>query len=478
VIRLRKNIFAKYFFACSLILLLSIIFLGTTLVIFSVKYSNDQKRETYLDNAKTVAALAAQELVSPWSQEKMMQDLHADILIFSKSSDADIFFVGKDGTTSTGLSSSTNPVYIKISIPKSIMSILLNGKNYSEIGNLDGKLSTQNNTVAVPITLDNGVIVGAVFVTSSNGGILLLVYDIIRIFLICAIIVLLLSFVVIYFVTASIVKPVRQMSVAVKGFAGGDFSKRVPVHGMDEIAQLAVAFNNMATSLETLEEMRRSFVANVSHELRTPMTSISGFIDGILDGTIPPEKNEHYLKIVSDEIKRLSRIVRSLLDIAKIESGVIKVNASNFDVVNMLNIIIIGFEKRIEEKGLDIRINDTGGQLMVNADPDLYHQILFNLIDNAIKFADNNGDIEINFASINQKVFVGIKNSGIGIPSQDLPYVFDRFYKTDKSRSKDKKGLGLGLYIVKSILNLQGEDIVVKSEEGKYCEFVLTLKKV
>jgi signal transduction histidine kinase len=476
VIWLRKNIFAKYFFACSFIILLSITFLGTILVIFSVKYSNDQKNSLYSVNATAISQIASQ-LLDTSITEKQFEVATTELIgTFSVSSNANIFITGKDGRILE--STSNNPEYSVNKVPSSIMDKLSKGKSYTEVGNLGGKFSTQNNTVGVPITQAEGKIVGAVFVSANNNSILFFVNDIIRIFLFCAAIVLLLSFVVIYFVTASIVRPVRQMSVAVKSFAGGDFSARVPVHGRDEIAQLAVSFNNMAMSLATLEEMRRSFVANVSHELRTPMTSISGFVDGILDGTIPPEKSNYYLTIVSEETKRLSRLVRSLLDIAKIESGVIKANAVNFDIVNKLNMILIGFEKRIEEKNLDIRVKETDDQLMVNADPDLTHQILYNLIDNAVKFADNNGYIEINFASVNQKVFVGIKNSGMGIPSQDLPFVFDRFYKTDKSRSKDKKGLGLGLYIVKSILNLQGEDIVVKSEEGKYCEFVLTLKKV
>lgn len=470
---MRKNIFAKYFFACSLIILLSITFLGTTLVFFSVQYSNDQKSTLYLDNAKSIARFTVSVVDSMIpNQKRLIQD---NLISYSRAVGANIFIVDQSGKT---LASSINtPEYITNEVSANIMKSIIKGQNYTEIGNLDGKFSTQNNTVGVPIKY-NGTIAGAVFVSANNNSINHFVIDIIRIFLICAIIVLLLSFVVIYFVTASIVKPVRQMSAAVKSFASGDFSKRVPVHGKDEIAQLAVSFNNMAASLATLEEMRRSFVANVSHELRTPMTSISGFVDGILDGTIPPEKNEYYLHIVSDEVKRLSRLISSLLDIAKIESGVIKVNTTNFDVKYMMGKILIGHEKRIEEKSLDVRINDVDGELIVKADSDLTHQILFNLIDNAVKFADNNGYIEINFAKSNQKVYIGIKNSGIGIPADDLPYVFDRFYKTDKSRSQDKKGLGLGLYIAKSILNLQGEDIVVKSEEGKYCEFVLTLKVV
>jgi signal transduction histidine kinase len=188
------------------------------------------------------------------------------------------------------------------------------------------------------------------------------------------------------------------------------------------------------------------------------MTSIAGFIDGILDGTIPQEKESYYLTLVSDEVKRLSRLVRSFLDIARIEAGELKINPTEFDVMETVRRVVIGFEKSIDDKSLDIHGMDTD--------------------DNAVKFANPGGFLELNVVSQDNKVYVGVKNSGMGIPANDLPYVFDRFYKTDKSRSQDRKGVGLGLYIVKTVLNMQGEDIVVKSVEGEFCEFVFTLKDV
>ncbi|MDR3551654.1 MAG: HAMP domain-containing sensor histidine kinase, partial [Clostridia bacterium] len=299
-----------------------------------------------------------------------------------------------------------------------------------------------------------------------------------RIFIICSLIVLLLSFVIISLVTARLVRPLREMSAAAKSFAKGDFSKRVPVYDKDEIGQLASAFNNMASSLTSLEDMRRSFVANVSHELKTPMTSIAGFVDGILDGTIPPEQQNHYLHIVSDEIKRLSRLVRSLLDIASLEAGSFTFSKTDFDAAETIRRVLIGFEKQIDHKGLSVSASGLDDALLVNADPDITHRIIYNLIDNAVKFANDNGSIEINAAPSDGRLYIGIKNTGMGIPEKDLPFVFDRFYKTDKSRGLDRNGIGLGLYIVKSTLLLMGEDIVVKSVEGQFCEFVFTLKLI
>jgi signal transduction histidine kinase len=216
----------------------------------------------------------------------------------------------------------------------------------------------------------------------------------------------------------------------------------------------------------------------VSHELKTPMTSIAGFIDGILDGTVPEEKREYYLNIVSDEVKRLSRLVHQFLDIARIEAGELKINPTQFDVEETVRRVIVGFEYAINEKKLVVRGLDESAdvQMMVYADPDLTHQTLYNLVDNAVKFADNGGYIEINVVRRGKQVYISVKNSGMGIPQQELPFVFNRFFKTDKSRSFDRKGVGLGLYIAKTVLNIQKEDIVVKSVEGEFCEFVFTLR--
>ena len=269
-------------------------------------------------------------------------------------------------------------------------------------------------------------------------------------------------------------KPLREMAAAAKSFSTGDFSVRVPAEGEDEIAQLARSFNHMADSMADLESVRRSFIANVSHELKTPMMTIGGFIDGILDGTVPEEKRKQYLEIVSEEIKRLSRLVKSMLSIARIEAGDMKMNPTDFDVNELVCRTVFAFEQKIEEKKLEI-MGLESDEVLVKADNDLVHQVVYNLIDNAVKFVNEGGIISFGFEQKDGKVFVSVKNTGEGIAQQELPRLFDRFYKTDKSRSLDKTGVGLGLYIVQTIVNQHKGDLIVKSVEGEYTEFTFSL---
>ena len=312
--------------------------------------------------------------------------------------------------------------------------------------------------------------------TASAGTLTVFLKEILKMFIISSLAVLILAFAAVYFITADLVRPLRKMVAATQSFSKGDFTVRVPVESYDEIGQLAISFNNMATSLATTEVARRSFTANVSHELRTPMTTIAGFIDGILDGTIPPEKRDDYLKIVSEEIKRLSRLVRSMLNIARIEAGELELRPDLFDVNDTVIRTVFTFEQPLEAKNIEVRGLD-GGKVMVEADPDLIHQVVYNLIENAVKFCNEGGFIDVNYSEDDSYTSVGIRNTGDGIPKDEIPHIFDRFYKADKSRSRDKGGAGLGLHIVRSIVNLHGGDIIVRSVEGEYCEFVFTIPK-
>ena len=267
------------------------------------------------------------------------------------------------------------------------------------------------------------------------------------------------------------------MSAAAKSFGDGDFSIRVPVTSNDEIGQLATAFNNMADSLSGSESMNRSFVANVSHELKTPMTTIAGFIDGILDGTIPPERQSHYLHIVSDEVKRLSRLVRTMLNLSRIDNGELKLRPNDFDISETVLSTVLTFEKSIDEKKIDIRGLDTLQPMQVHGDEDLLHQVVYNLVENAVKFTNTGGYISFNVSDSIDRIVVTIENSGSGIQSDELPLVFEKFYKTDKSRSQDKNGMGLGLYLVRTIIKLHGGDISVSSVVNEYTRFSFYIPK-
>lgn len=294
--------------------------------------------------------------------------------------------------------------------------------------------------------------------------------------LIATVIVLVIALIAVSVISLHVTSPLKRMNKAVKEYAKGDFSARVTVKGKDEVAQLGVAFNRMAEDLGRLETMRNSFLANVSHDLRTPMTTIGGFVDGILQGFIPPEKEKHYLEIVSTEIKRLSRLVSSLLDISKMEAGDRKFVMTSFDICEMGRQILISSEQRIDKKHLDVTFDCDEENIYVEADRDAIYQVFYNLCDNAVKYSSEGARLVIRIAEQKgHKVLITVFNEGQGIPDEDQPLIFERFYKADKSRSLDKSGLGLGLYIVKTIIKAHGEDIWVRSEYGKNCEFGFTL---
>ena len=334
-----------------------------------------------------------------------------------------------------------------------------------------------------PVQDSDGEILGYVLVVSTAEAWSNLMNSTVRSVMVAALWIFLAALIAIYFITERTVSPLRDMSRAVKRMAVGQYDVRVRVQGSDEVAELAVAFNQMAESLENLESMRNSFVANVSHDLRTPMTTISGFIDGILEGVIPEDQRAHYLRVVSDEVRRLSRLVTALLDVSRLQAGDRKFDMKPFDVCEMGRMILISFEQKIEDKELDVEFACDEDNMFVLADKDAIHQILYNICDNAVKFSDKGGKLRMSFAwssgetGRNRKAVVKVYNEGQGIPPEDLPFVFERFYKSDKSRGLDKSGVGLGMFISKTIIEAHGESISVASDYGKNCEFTFTLAR-
>ncbi len=286
--------------------------------------------------------------------------------------------------------------------------------------------------------------------------------------------VMLAALVAAYFITDRIVHPLKTMTGAVKKFAKGDFSERITVTGKDEVAELAQAFNNMAESLDNLEKMRNSFLASVSHDLRTPMTTIAGYIDGINSGAIPPEKQSHYLGIISGEVHRLSRLVSQILDVSRLDSGDRKFVFTDFDVAEVARQIIISFESKLYSKQLDVEFLSEDS-VFVRADQDAIYQVLYNLCHNAIKFSDVGGRFIIKIGKNDTKTIrISVYDDGQSMSEEDAAHAFDRFYKSDKSRGLDKSGVGLGLYICKSIVDAHEQQIGVEvAEHG--CEFWFTL---
>ncbi len=290
--------------------------------------------------------------------------------------------------------------------------------------------------------------------------------------------VMLAAVIAVYFITERIIHPLRNLTLASRKLADGDFSTRVAVYGDDEVSDLGNAFNHMAESLENLEKMRASFLASVSHDLRTPMTTISGFIDGINSGAIPEEKHEYYLGVISAEVHRLSRLVSQLLDVSRLESGDRKFTFTDFDVAEVARIILISFEQKIDQKRLEVEFESDNDEMPVHADKDAIHQVIYNLCHNAIKFSNEGGRFVIRITRVpERRICISVFDEGHTIPEEDLPMIFERFYKSDKSRGLDKSGVGLGLYICKTIIDAHGERISAESTEGVGTEFRFTLKE-
>jgi len=278
-------------------------------------------------------------------------------------------------------------------------------------------------------------------------------------------IVLMLAFIASSLMSMRQSQPVSEMVKATRAYAAGNFDVRMhDIDRTDEFGELAASFNDMADALAETERQRRDFIANISHELKTPMTTIAGYTDGILDGTIPPEKEKQYLQIISDESRRLSRLVRRMLDISQIQSKEMK--KSEFDLCESMRLALLSMEHKILDRDLDVEAEIPDSPVMVLGDNDLLTQVTYNLLENATKFAAPQSTLYLGLSTDGEKARVTVRNLGATIPVEEIPLLFERFHKSDKSRSVDKDGYGLGLYVVKTILELHKERITVTSEDG------------
>lgn len=288
----------------------------------------------------------------------------------------------------------------------------------------------------------------------------------------CAII-----FLVIFIISRQMTKPLKEMNEVAKKIANGEFDKRISIEGEDEIGELAASLNYMARELDKIEENRKSFIANVSHDMRSPLTSIQGFVTAILDGTIPPEKQEKYLNIVLNESQRMIKMTNDILELNKMEEGNLPLKKMDFDIHEMTKDILANFENVIREKQVHVNLILDSKEQIVFADPEKIVRVVQNLLDNAFKFVNVEGTIEIETLSKQNKVWIYIKNSGQPIPFEEQHSIWERFYKADLSRGKDKKGMGIGLVIVKEIIKQHGEEIRISSEEGEMVQFYFSLPK-
>lgn len=360
-----------------------------------------------------------------------------------------------------------NPEIQQTKIEPSTINQLLFERTYSEIGDLQGFFDSITYVFSTITIGSTGLPELVVIMGMPSYSTISLIIDMTKIFLIILFAMFILILIVTYFITSKFTSPLKNITTASKKFSTGDFSVRVVEDtGYEEIDVLSKSINNMASELARSERHRTTFIENVSHELKTPMTSIGGFIDGILDGTIPQDRHEHYLQIISDEVHRLSRLTTRMLQTSKIHDENFTITLLPFNFTEIISRIIISFESKILSNNLDIHVDFPEDDVIAIGDRDNIYQVVYNLIDNAVKFTQNGKLLKITLSTSNGYAYFSCQNMGDTISPEKLPNLFNRFYKVDSSRSEDTTGAGLGLYLVKKIIMLHDSSIQVTSENG------------
>ncbi len=474
-----RTTFSRQFAATVLILLLALLLLGSAFRLLTSEYLEENTSQKLLNEATAVA-----ELTAAYSADGRLYDelLQTNLTLASQVSGSDVVVCDANGMVVLCSDRDLLCDHVGMVMDGAYLDqVFANGSDLSS-GKIEGLYEENRYLVSVPVVSQNtGANIGIVMVSVPTNETTQLLEGIADIQVTVSLLVILIAVVVMSISTRSQCRPLREMAQAAREFGHGNLKTRVRTGGKntEEVDELAVAFNAMAASLEKSEMQRQEFVANVSHELKTPMTTIGGYIDGILDGTIPVERHRYYMQIVSDETKRLSRLVRSMLDISRLQdSGSIpEEKKSRFDVEEALGQVLISFERKINDKHLDVEVDLPEHPTYTRADADAITQVIYNLLDNAVKFCREGGVLGLKIREGGGKIYVSVSNQGQTIPPEELPMVFDRFHKTDKSRSQNRDGWGLGLYIVKTIICSHGENISVSSREGK-TEFTFTLPLV
>ena len=469
----KKSLFRRIMFPVIAVVLLSMVVLGAFQIQKLNEYVMVQEENRLIHMATRLAELAVtvEEQYSPGIERFFRQNINA----LSKDGGSYIVVTDARGQV-VARSENCGRVLDGELVPSTAFEhVKEKRERFVRIGPVNLHRREEVLSVATPILYDN-TFYGAVIIHLPVPFLSAAKNEVIRYFLFAFIIVSVISIILLLLVAQRIVGPVRKVQRAARAVARGDFDVQLDIRSTDEIGELATDFNAMTLSLKNQDQNQRNFIGDLSHELRTPMTTISGFLEGIIDGVIPKEETDKYLNIVLEETRRLSRLVNQLLELTRMESGSVALEQIRFDLNELVRLVLIGAEQRIEDKNLQVEV-DLPDEAWAYADPDQIRRVLNNLTDNAIKFTPASGRITLAVRLRNGKYHVEIENSGAGIEPDELPHLFERFYKSDKSRGMDKSGAGLGLYMVRNILKQHGEDIRVESIPNEKTIFAFTLKK-
>ena len=453
--------------------MITLIFLSTFTHSTAEQYLIEKKAQQLSEKSNRIASDLRITFSAP---ELVLTDVQTEMEHISEFLSAEIWIVDVNGNLL--LNSSDVMAQTMAQIDKAFP---IEGFDISDFGNSNYRSGNfygafEEDTLTVFSTVTNNYKVQAyVFLHTPMEDVLAQADELVDLATVSILIILISTFILIIVFTVIVYRPIRNITKAAERYARGDFSKQITINSNDEIGYLANTINYMATTLSTLEDEQRKFISNVSHDFRSPLTSIKGYIEAMLDGTIPVEMQEKYLNIILFETERLNKLTQNILDLNKFGHNGISLDISDFDINQLIRNTTMTFEGVCNTKGLSFDLYLTGQDLFVKADMSKIQQVLYNLIDNATKFSHNNTAITIETNIRNEKVLISVKDKGIGIPSDSIKKVWERFYKTDQSRGRDKKGSGLGLAIVKEIVQAHNENINVISTEGVGTEFIFTL---
>lgn len=473
---MRKSFFFRIFIIFLAVSILSLAILGIMVSdIFNTSFMQ-QKLDSMLTGVTSVISLSEQYYYNRISNASFIYQLKEK----RTELNSDIYIVDTENSIIGTTYESFEPSISK-TIPEDTFDSMLRqaiAGNTTQYVSATKIIDEPTITVATPLRFtSNKEIMGVIFITSDLTSLYKIMQEIYIKIILAALLTTTIIFALTYLLSGVFIRDLQEISDVARKISAGNYSARARININTEIGDLARTFNKMAEDIERLEGLRTTFVSNVSHELRTPITSIHGFISGILDGTIPKSDERSYLNTVLLETKRLSKLITDLLELSKVESGKFPLYITSFDINELLCQCFFNFENQINSKHIDVSINIGSGRLIVRADIDRITQVLTNLIDNAIKFSPINGKMSASISVNNEDntAVICISDSGFGIPNEDVPYVFERFYKTDRSHTRKNEGYGIGLSIVSKIIEQHRQKIWIESSLGEGTKFLFTL---
>ncbi|MDO4617497.1 MAG: HAMP domain-containing sensor histidine kinase [Lachnospiraceae bacterium] len=465
---MKRTLSLKFILSFAAVILISFLFtstIGSQLIESNVLKSSSTRTYALAGN------LADRQALNYYQSGSTLSDLYDDLKSIAAAENVRIWLIDPSGTIllNTDSALTNNNEQIEDFDP------ILLGSSYYTVGSFFSCFQERMVSVMVPVTY-NLNLRGYVAIHYPYSAVIDQRESLLLTFYIVAAGIFLILAVSLIFLLFQIYGPLRKITLGAKEYASGNLAYKIPVNSDDELGYLANTLNYMASELEKTGEFQRKFIANVSHDFRSPLTSIKGYIEAMLDGTIPPEMQERYLKIVLNEAERLNKLTAEMLTLNNLDNKGFLLNITKFDINQMIKNTAASFEGTCTEKKIQLELLLTEETMLVSADVGRIQQVLYNLLDNAIKFSPQDSSIEIETTVRHEKLYISVRDHGVGIPRESIQKIWNRFYKIDASRGKDKRGTGLGLSIVQEIIQAHGQKIDVISTEGAGTEFIFTLK--